>query len=376
MTDRIVHIISGLGIGGAERALFNLLNALSPEERASCNVVSLTSMGAYGPKIQSLGISVQALGLGATVKSFRSLLTLRHQWLREPPKVVMSWMYHANIVAWIVIRWLPEAPKLIWNIRHCLYTLKDEKPLTRVVIIAHKWMCKSVAAIIYNSQLSNKQHADFGIQSINSFTIPNGFNTAEWRPSDVDRNKLRDELGIPLSARVIGNIARYHPLKDHATLLRAMRWVMINNPNVHLLLLGRDVDAKNPQLTEYFDELPMNRVHVMGEQNDVYKLVPAMDIFCLSSRSEAFPNVLGEAMSSGVVCVTTDVGDAKLIVGEAGFVVPVSDHVTLATILLKIAEKDHFQIEYLGKQARSHILQNYSMERMVESYQKLLFGRP
>lgn len=372
MTARVVHVISGLGVGGAERALFNLLSALSDEERTECRVVSLTSSGTYGPKIQSLGIPVQALGLSRRATTWFSLLTLRHQLRHEGPKVVVSWMYHANIVAWLVSRWLPEPPRLLWNIRHSLYTLDDEKPLTRWVIRAHKWLYKSVAAVVYNSQLSREQHTAFGIRSANSFVIPNGFDTVTWCPDESERAALRQALGIPSDARVVGHVGRYHPLKDQASLLRAIHSVLSRDSRVHLLLIGRELSPDNQALKKYFDELPIGRVHVLGERLDVPLLMRAMDVFCLSSRSEAFPNVLGEAMASGVVCVSTDAGDARLIVGESGRVVPIGDVGALAQALWEMLEKDDADLISLGANARERIVKNFSMNHALSAYRRII----
>ena len=372
MTARVVHVISGLGVGGAERALFNLLSALSAEERTECRVVSLTSSGTYGPKIQSLGIPVRALGLRRRATTWFSLLSLRNQLRHEGTKVVVSWMYHANIVAWLVSRCLPEPPRLVWNIRHSLYTLDDEKPFTRWVIRAHKWLCKNVVTVVYNSHLSREQHTAFGILSANSVVIPNGFDTVTWCPDEGERAALRQALGIPLDARVVGHVGRYHPLKDQISLLRAMHSVLSQDSRIHLLLIGREVSPENPTLKGHFDELPMGRVHVLGERLDVPRLMRAMDVFCLSSRSEAFPNVLGEAMASGVVCVTTDAGDARLIVGESGCVVPIGDAGALAQAILEIMRKDEAELVSLAGKARERIVKIFSMSETLSAYRRII----
>jgi glycosyltransferase involved in cell wall biosynthesis len=375
VTIRIVHVISGLGVGGAERALFNLLSALSPDERTTSTVFSLTSLGTYGPKIEGLGISVQVLGLGRNPTTWLGLLALRKHLRHEAPEVLVSWMYHANIVAWLASRWLSEAPLLVWNIRHSLYDLNEEKPLTRWVIRAHKWLNDGVGAIIYNSQLSRHQHTEFGIYAAESMVIPNGFDTVTWHPDANDRAALRQILGIPLDARVVGHVGRYHALKDQANLLEAMRLVMQRHTNVHLLLIGREVGPTNPILKEYFEHLPLDRVHALGECLDVHLLMRVMDVFCLSSRSEAFPNVLGEAMSSGVVCTTTDAGDARLIVGETGHVVPIRDGRALAQSLLELVEKDGEELISLGIKARQRIVQNFSMDETLRAYRRVIYKR-
>jgi len=229
-----------------------------------------------------------------------------------------------------------------------------------------------VSAIVFNSYLSRDQHVAFGIDSTKCVVIPNGFDTTVWCPDKNERATVRQTLGIPCNARVVGHVGRYHPLKDQATLLGAMQTVMLRHPNVYLLLIGRDVSPDNSNLKEYFDRLPMDRVYVTGERLDVPCLVRAMDVLCLSSRSEAFPNVLGEAMACGVVCVTTDAGDARVIVGETGLVVPIGDHNALARALSEVIGKDESELKSLGSRARDRITQHYSITEAASTYQNLL----
>ncbi len=374
MNDRVVHVITGLDIGGAERALFNLLNSLTAKERAACMVISLTSEGVYGPAIQELGIRVEALYIGRNLSALFSAGRLRKLIRQISPTVIVSWMYHANIMAWLASRCMACSPRLIWNIRHSLYSLADERPLTRWVIRAHRWVGNSVWTIVYNSHVSCQQHGAFGIQSQRCMVIANGFDLDRWRPDPNDRGDVRAELHIPAGSPVVGHVARYHPLKDQKVFLEAMRCVMVKNPIVHLILVGRNVDPSNPALADYFDLLPMERVHVLGERFDVERLMRAMDVFCLSSRSEAFPNVIGEAMASGVACVVTDAGDSGYIVGESGRVVPVGDANALAVGIASFVSMKAEFLEHLGMTARLSIEQRFGIGKTAASYRSLILN--
>jgi glycosyltransferase involved in cell wall biosynthesis len=367
----IVHVISGLDLGGAERALFNLLDGFSDEERKVCQVISLTTLGKYGTKIQGLGVPVQALGLGRKPSTWPSLMTLRRKIRLEAPDILVSWMYHANIVAWLVSRRLPKAPVLLWNIRHCLHSLCDEKRTTRCVIHVHKWAYKAVDAVVYNSWLSLEQHTSFGVDSPNSVVIPNGFDPGTWMPDANDRISVRKSLGIPIDAKVVGHVGRYHPLKDQKTLLHAMRSIMRRYSDVHLLVVGKDVNPNNSSLRRYFDLLPSERVHILGERSDVHRLLRVVDVFCLSSKSEAFPNVLGEAMSTGVACISTDVGDARRIVGDTGFIVPVGDYSRLEKLIDLYIGLTFVEMSKAGQLARSRIIAHYSIDKNLKSYRDL-----
>jgi len=369
---RVMHVITGLGVGGAERALFNLLNGLSQEAAAQTRVVSLTTPGIYGPLIEALGIPVEALELSGKPASWWRMLRMRSSFRNDGPDVVVGWMYHANVISWLLTRWLKHRPALIWNVRHALYSLADEKPVTRWVIRAHCWVNRGVKAVVYNSRLALEQHQCYGVRAARSVVIPNGFDLKRWFPNEEERGAFRRTLAIPDDAIVVGHVARFHALKDQATLLRAMHNVMHRHQRVHLVLVGRGLSQENPALTSLINTLPQARLHVLGERNDVEHLMRMMDIFCLSSRSEAFPNVLGEAMASGVVCVTTDAGDARDVVGDTGGVVPPGDARAFENAVESFVVMGANELKHRGRMARMRIEACYAIERTCEAYRDLL----
>jgi glycosyltransferase involved in cell wall biosynthesis len=104
----------------------------------------------------------------------------------------------------------------------------------------------------------------------------------------------------------------------------------------------------------------------------------ALDIHILSSRSEGFPNVLAEAMACGTPCVTTDVGDAAMIVGDTGWVVPPKNPQVLANAILEaINEKQNNPLmwEVREQACRDRIVDNFSIEKMVAGYHQVWFKK-
>lgn len=368
---QVTHVITGLGVGGAERALYNLLSGLPPEAIGKTRVVSLTTYGSFGPLIRALGIPVEALELNMIPVSWFRLFRWWTRLRADTPDVVLAWMYHANVIAWLTTRWLKHRPVLIWNIRHALYFLAGEKVVTRWVIRAHRWLSRGVQAVVYNSHLALAQHQNYGIKVGRSFVIPNGFDLNRWYPHSSARDLLRRTYGIPHNAIVVGHVARYHVLKDQAILLRAMCDVMSRQHTVHFVLIGRDLNRNNLALASLIEALPQDRLRVLGERDDVEQLMRMMDIFCLSSRSEAFPNVLGEAMASGVVCVTTDVGDARDVVGEIGRVVSSGNAMELAQEVEYFVKMGSDELKRRGMLARARIQEHYEIKKVVKLYLEL-----
>jgi len=367
----ILHIITGLSAGGAERVLYNVL-AGGLAEQGDVAVLSLRDEGTYGQPIRDLGVPVYTLGIQRGLPSLSAIAHLRRLVLRLRPDVIQGWMYHGNLAASVAARMTPGSrPAVAWSVHHSLYSLAGEKPLTRQVIRVNRWASAGVDAIIYCSRLSREQHETFGFAAERGQVIPNGFDTERLTP-DAERGRvMREVLGIPREAIVIGHVARFHPMKDHASFLRAAVEVMRQRPDVVCLLAGRGVNLENPALAGILPPELEQRFYFVGERKDVPDLMRAMNLFCQSSWSEAFPNVLGEAMALGVPCVATDVGDSRDIIGETGIIVPPSDSKALSAGLLAMLNRTVDERAALGRAARARIEMHYALPSVVAQYREL-----
>lgn len=368
----VLHVITGLSTGGAERALYNVL-AGGLAKSSNVAVLSLLDEGTYGSLIRDLGVPVYTLGMRRGLPGPNALRQLKTIMSDIGPDVVQGWMYHGNLAASLATWIAPgRRARLAWNIRQTLYSLEGEKALTRQVIRANRWVSGNADAIVYNSNVSREQHEHFGFASRVGQLIPNGFNTAELQPDPKRGRIMRAALAISPEATVIGHVARLHPMKDHASFLRAAVAVMWNRPDVVALLVGREVTRDSTILTGIVPPELADRFYFTGERRDVSDLMRAMDVFCQSScRSEAFPNVLGEAMALGVPCVATNVGDSRDIVGETGQIVPPSDSAALADALATMTERTPAERTSLGGEARARIEARYALPSVVEQYSKL-----
>ncbi len=356
-------------MGGAERALHNLIVG-GLQSHFDNQVISLTGDGVYGVRLRRAGVAVQSLGLRRGAWSLGGFLRLRRAIVDASPDLVQGWMYHGNIAAVVALASLRSRIPVIWNVRHSLYELSDEKWLTRLVIRLHPLLSKWVSRVIYNSAVSRAQHESAGFPSEKGMVIPNGFDLDHWHPNPVDRDLLRTMLSIPLDALVVGHVARYHPLKDHSSFLQAMKLVISRKPGVYAVLVGSGVDDENRQLASMARGFPAGQIQFLGEREDVNRILQAFDVFCLSSVSEAFPNVLGEAMGCGLPCVATDVGDCREIVGDSGIVVPPSSPSALADGLLGLLSFSAKERARRGLAARQRIEQHFQIDAIVEKYRE------
>jgi len=364
---KILHVSTGLSTGGAERALYNLL-AGGLANRSDAAVVSLRDEGTIGPLVAALGIPVYSMNMASCISGASVIAGLRRIVRSFGPDLIQGWMYHGNLAASAAAWMNQNRTAVAWNIRQCLYDMNVEKPLTRQVIRANRCLSRQADALIYNSRLAKAQHESFGFAADRSQVISNGFDLERLRPDPETRMAVRREFNMPKDAFVIGHVARFHPMKDHVCFLRAAVTVARQVSNIHFLLAGREVSLQNPALANIVPLELMERFIFTGERMDVHRLMQAMDIFCLSSWSEAFPNVLGEAMACGTPCVATDVGDCRDIVGDTGILVPPSDSVALAEGLLAMSTMPTANRAGLGLAARMRIEERYALQAVVEQY--------
>jgi glycosyltransferase involved in cell wall biosynthesis len=187
---KIIHIITGLATGGAERALYNLLQGGLSTEFDSY-VISLSDKGTMGSQIEALGVSVITLNMRAGRPTLAGLLKLRSVIKTLQPDLIQGWMYHGNLAPTLARFFMANKPSLVWNVRQSLYQIKDEKSLTALVIKANRFFSTIPDALLYNSQLSRQQHEAFGFSAEKGRVIPNGIDLQRFSFSDEPRQRLR-----------------------------------------------------------------------------------------------------------------------------------------------------------------------------------------
>ena len=374
MTIKILFISTGLATGGAEMMLYKLLSKIN-RTKFEPVVLSLMGKDSFGDRIIALDIPLHTLNMNRGKPSFQKFTQLINLVKQEQPNIIQGWMYHANLAAQLARFFSFKSISVVWNIRHSLYSLDYEKKGTAAIIRLLSKLSKFPAKIIYNSQIGATQHQKIGYQADKTLVIPNGFDTELFQASFDNRLSVRRELGVTENTFLIGRICRYHPMKDHDNFLRAAAILLQDFPELHFVLVGTEVDANNPHLTQLISELNIsNRVHLLGERQDIFCLTSALDLAISSSYfGEAFPNVIGEAMACGVPCVVTDVGDSAMIVADTGKVVPPKNPQALAGGCKELILLDTEARLALGKKARQKVIEHYSLDAIVTQYENLYY---
>lgn len=368
---RAIHIIIGLNTGGAELMLSRLVQELTSVEHI---VISLTTPGSIGSKLSERGVKVYALGMHLfnIPKAFLSLCRLIR---RIQPDVVQTWMYHADLLGGMAAR-LCGVKRVFWNIRNTEIpqrTLSSTGILVRVCALLSYFIPMKIVCCAYAAQ---NRHAQLGYRRHRMTVIPNGYDIDASTPHS-EKEKVRSTLGIPATAFVVGMVGRFDTLKGYDIFIHAASALSKTTKSQFVFLCaGRNVDKTNSELMEQINHTGLqNSFVLLGERSDVSSILQALDVFCLSSRAEGFPNVVAEAMLCKVPCVVTDVGDAARIVGDTGIVVSPNDSRALAEGLQALTVMDQKERQTLGLAARSRIVEQYNIAKVATRYEALYSGK-
>lgn len=364
----VCHVITDLNAGGAERMLVNLVTRLD-RSRFRNEVISLIEPGVMASELAAAEIPVINLNMRRGRPSMSGMVALVRHLRRSRPAILQSWLYHADLAATLASRAAPGSA-LIWNIR--CSDLPGQSDAGRL-----SWLVKLLArmsswpqAVICNSDAGREYHKAFGYHPRQWVGIPNGVDTERFRPRPEARRQLRQEIGVAADDPVIGYVARFHPMKDVSTFLRAARLFADRHPNCRFVVCGDGFDRCNGEILALIAQAGLtDRVHLLSVRNDMEAVYPAFDVLALTSAyGEGFPNVLIEAMACGIPCVATDVGDSRAIVADTGLIVPPRDPDALArgwNIAMSPAS------QMMGQQARARAVDQFGIDRVCLLYETL-----
>lgn len=368
---KVVHVITGLGRGGAESVLLQLCSA-SQGGDLQHTVVSLTDRGEMASGLEAAGVRVIELGIDSPISAVPAVWRLRGILRALDPDVVQTWMYHADLLGGIAAR-LAGIRRLVWGIRSTVTDSRTIKRSTRVLIRACAWLSRGMPArIVVCAHHSADSHSRAGYRRDKMVVIQNGVDAVRFGgvaspPADwIDANGLQDDRAV------LGMVARFTPQKDHANLLKALGLLAGQGESFQCVLIGQSMDASNELLERWIGENGLEEhIVLMGPRRDIPDVMHALDIHVLSSVVEGFPNVLAEAMACGTPCVSTDAGDARHIIADKGWLVPSSDPDALAQAIFDALSERRESPEVWHNRrlaCRRHIQEEFSLQRMLDQY--------
>lgn len=366
----VLHIITDLATGGAELMLERLVGHQSREGRYRHKVISLRTLGQVGPRLQAAGIDVEAMGMTGPAGLAIGFVRLVRRIRKLHPDVVQTWMYHADLIGGVAAR-LAGHRRILWGVR-----ISDVSPALGVSrsLIWSRWICARLSGIVprrilYVAEAARKVHESIGYPPAKSVVVPNGYLLPSPAEAASSRRRMRDELGLDEGAILVGSAGRFSPQKGYRGFVAAAAETARRFPQARFLILGREVTWENAELAGWIREAGLaDRFHLLGEQRNVLDWLASLDVFALFSLDEGFPNVVAEAMSVGIPCIVTDVGDAALLVGESGIVIRSGDLSGLTGGLERLIGAGEEERRRLGEAGRHRVEATYSLSVVAERY--------
>lgn len=370
-TRKVLHFITGIGGGGAENFLRSLVADMQGSRwRSVIVVVRVHPHEAFAEQLRALGCVIHDLNATALLKP-GVWLAVRRIIAQERPDVVQTWMHHADFIGGLAA-YAAGVHRLVWGVRATEVHRNPGDSALKIFLFLHalRWSAKLLPkCIIANSTVAMAVHERMGYPRNKMVWVPNGVNAQRFAPNAAARMETRTQLGIPAQALVVGFVGRFHTVKDLPCFFKAAALAQAQRGEVHCVLVGGREDELYPAATAEFGKLPhRDQVRFVPFGSATERYYPAFDVFTLCSSSEAFPNVVLEAMATGVPCVTTNAGDCAAMLKDLGEVVPCGDATALAAGWLKMLSLNEGERTELATRSRVRALADYSMERAAQQF--------
>ena len=374
----VLHLTASFGLsGGAETNLLRLVCHMD-RSRFRNTVVTMTDLipqrvpGLLQSQLAKARVPVYSLGMRRGVPNPLAAARFFRIVKKTRPHILQTWMYHADLLGLLVGK-LAGVSSIAWNIRCSSMDMAHYRLMSSLVLRALVPLSMFPHVIVANSHRGIEVHKELGYRPRRWLYIPNSLDLDEFRPDRCAKAEVHRELGLRPDTHLIGLMARFHAMKDHANFIAAATMLAADDPSLHFVLAGLDVDSSNSELNGLVESTAFqHRFHLLGQRHDIARITAALDVACSSSAfGEGSSNAVAEAMACGVPCVTTDVGDSAFIVQDTGKIVPPKDTVAFARACRELLNLSLRKRCELGLRARARVEERFSLRAVVDSYQSL-----
>lgn len=365
---RVAFVMHEMQVAGAEKLVESIIDRLQSEVIPA--IYCLDRVGSLGEEMQAKGVQVESLNRrpGLDLSMARKLVRAIR---RDRIQIVHAHQYTPFFYSALARLTTTDNFRIVFTEhgRHFPDVVSSKRRWANRILLG-----RQADEINACSQFSCRALADLdGFRRREPKVIRNGVEVRRYSRT-VGRLQACERLGLDPDRRYISAIARFHPVKDHETLVRGFAALANQRKDTDLLLAGDG--PLREQIEALSRELGCRpRVHFLGVVDDVRLVLEVSELFCLTSLSEAASLTILEAMASEVPVVATEVGGNPEMIesGTEGLLVPRRDSKRLAQALSALLE-DGERAREMGRSGRQKVENLYQLEDTVDAYAELYRG--
>jgi len=342
-----------------------------PIENVRHVVVTVADKGILGDRIESSNVDIIELKCKRSIHIGRALLRCLQIATEVKPDIVQTWLYKSDLLGAIIAK--AYGCKLVWGIHNFSLSYELIGPrgwiIARICGFISKWMPTKIITCSINSIETHREH---GYEISKFVPVPNGYDLNEFKRIPDARKTYCSAMGIPEDAFIFGCAARWSPVKGYRNLFLAFAGLCSVVEDAYLVIFGPLMTDENEELMKLVIDcgVDLDRIRLGGYTTAMPEVMSFIDLHVLASASEAFPNVVAEAMACETPCIVTDVGDTRIMTGGLGWVIPPSNPIALKLAMTTAMErsKDRHAWEERRKACRQRIIVNYGIDAMANNY--------
>jgi len=354
-------------MNGAELMLKRLVLNSQQNEEFQHSVVSLTDIGVIGIELKNKGIPIYTLDMTSILSISRTFMRLRSLLKDIRPDVVQTWMYHADFLGGLAAKSV-GVKNIIWGIRTTDVSQGASKLTVHLSKLCAKLSYYIPDTIVCAAHISKDYHVGIGYDESKMIVIPNGFDLEALTATDEDGLVIRQQNNLSADDIVIGSIGRFNPVKNQKLFVEVASLLVKKYPELKFMMVGTGNTVENKVLMDWIDSYGLrSNFRLLGQREDVPKCLKAINIFCLHSKTEGFPNVVGEAVLSGVTCAAVNVGDVRVLL-DGGSIAQSNDRFGLSSLISAYLSDSNYKLLEKSKSNRNNIVDNYSISMISRKF--------
>lgn len=355
MKKKIVHLITGNEGGGAEQMLQKLI--LFSSQQYIHYVIFLKNQNNYKIK-NNYNFNFSKNPIRFIIEFIKLVILIK----KIKPNIMMSWLYHCDLLIFIIAKLIKfPLKKILWNVRCSYLDLRDYSFITKLVLSLLIKFSKNIGTIVFNSYEGKRYHKGIGYLNKNMIVIPNGFDLNKFKFSKLKKIILKKKYKIK-NEKVIAMIARNDPTKNFEIFTELSNNSNFRNKlNPRFLIAGKNTNSIL---------IPKNKRKLfisLGYKKNIQEFLNLVDVLILISKGEGFPNVIGEAMCMNIPVICNNVGDNKLIIKDSG--ITISKKPTSYELRENIIKIIKYKKKY--STGRKNIKRRFQIKKIIVQYENL-----